>query len=563
MNEYALELSVIIAVCNAAKPFDATLGGFSARSPFSYEIVVQDAMSADDTEQVVLNHADLPISYERAPDSGIYDAWNKALLRTRGKWVCFMGAGDSIDWPALAQCISELKQLPDSVEYYSTPVRLVTPSGAALELMCPSTAPVRDLPQGMSLPHPGLFHRSTLFTRHKFDATCRIAGDYDFLCRTLREDNVRIGGITYVSMLTGGISGSMGSMCTSEKELLRLSRKYFPKAVPLKPLLRLARSNGYLGVRWLCGKRVAGYFADLPRLAQGKPRLWSLPEQRALATPLPALEQPSIDLLVATLGRLNELDRLLTSLEKQTYKNFRVLLADQNPPGYLDDMLARHASLPINRTELSPQGVSSARNAIQAQSTADIVAFPDDDCWYASDTLERVVELFRVYPSCGALLGVWTASPQTPAPKISEGIVSRTGLFRLAGTCVQFYRKEVITDIQFDPQLGPGTGLPYGCGEDTDYLLHVHALTEVRRYKRIRVFHPAPETNLPPPEKVASYAAGRIYLLKKHKFPLWFIFANILFPVLALPFGMVVHGRGWAKYRWQMFKARLRAWRCG
>lgn len=276
---------------------------------------------------------------------------------------------------------------------------------------------------------------------------------------------------------------------------------------------------------------------------------------------LPRLpESASIDLLLATLGRVNELDRLLTSLAGQTYKNFRILLADQNPPGYLDGMLERHADLPITRVMLPSLGVSIARNALLEHAAGDIIAFPDDDCWYAPDTLERVCETFGAHDSCGSLLGVWTASPDVYARGVHEGIVSRVGLFHLAGTCVQFYRKEVIKGIRFDHQLGPGTDLPYGCGEDTDYLLHTHALTEVRRYKKIRVFHPAPEASLPPPEKVTSYAAGRMYLLKKHKFPIWFILANILFPLCALPLGMLKHGGGWAKYRWQMFKARLQAW---
>ena len=271
----------------------------------------------------------------------------------------------------------------------------------------------------------------------------------------------------------------------------------------------------------------------------------------------------TFSLIIATLGRKQELVRLLESLTQQTVP-FQLILVDQNPPGYLSAALQPFLSvLPITQLSAAPKGVSVARNIGLTHATGDFIAFPDDDCWYAPDTLACALELFRAHPSCGALLGVWTASPQTPAPKIMEGVVSRTGLFQLGGTCVQFYRKKTITGIQFDPLLGPGTGLPYGCGEDTDYLLHAHALTEVRRYKKIRVFHPAPEANLPPPEKVASYAAGRMYLLKKHNFPIWFVLANILFPLFALPLGMLKHGKGWAKYRWQMFKARLRAWICG
>lgn len=278
--------------------------------------------------------------------------------------------------------------------------------------------------------------------------------------------------------------------------------------------------------------------------------------------PLPCLaHNPPFDLLIATIGRNEELDRLFTSLEGQSYKNFRILLADQNPQGYLDAMLARHSGLPITRTMLPPQGVSVARNVLLEQARADIIVFPDDDCWYAPDTLERVCKMFAAYPSCGALLGVWTSSPDVYASGVSEGIVSQAGLFQLAGTCVQFYRRDAVTGIRFDPLLGPGTGLPYGCGEDTDYLLYAFARTEVRRYAKIRVFHPSPKEIQPSPQKVAGYAAGRMYLLKKHGFSWLFMLFNVLYPLCVAPLDALRYGKAQGAYRLRMFVERLRNWR--
>ncbi|WP_308620320.1 glycosyltransferase [uncultured Desulfovibrio sp.] len=560
MNGVVPELSIIIAARNAAALLDETLGGFPRRAPFPYEVIIQDAMSADGTEEVVRKHAELPVRFESARDTGIYDAWNRALARRRGQWVVFIGAGDRLDWAALAKCVAALKTLPDRVEYYATPVRLVTPGGEALELLSPSSSPLRDLPQGMSLPHPGLFHRATLFADRRFDASRRIAGDYEFLCRTLREKNVWRGDVRVVSMRTGGMSGNMDSMFESERELLQLSRSYFPRAFPYKPLLRLARSGGYRVLRRLCGARLAGCFADLPRLARGKPRLWSLSERAGVSLP-PLSDCPRLDLLVATRGRVRELDRLLASLERQTYRNFHIFLADQDEPGYLDDMLARHTSLPLTRVMLPSRGVSIARNILLERARGDILVFPDDDCWYAPETLERVCAAFAEHPSCGALLGVWSPSPEVAVRGISSGVVGRVGLFRLAGTCVQFFRREAVAGLRFDPLLGPGTGLPYGCGEDTDYLLHAHERTEVRRDVRIRVFHPSPREQLPAPQKVASYAAGRMYLLKKHRFSSLFMAFNVLYPLFLAPIEVLRHGKAQGACRLRMFRERLRNWR--
>ena len=149
------------------------------------------------------------------------------------------------------------------------------------------------------------------------------------------------------------------------------------------------------------------------------------------------------------------------------------------------------------------------------------------------------------------------ASPVSPSCG-KDAPVSQIGTFKNGETYLQFFRAEVVKDLRFDPRLGPGTGLPYGCGEDTDYLLEAHKRAPVWRCPSIRVFHPSPDTHVPSDAKIASYAAGRMYLLKKHAFPLWFRCANVLYPLCMLPLDALRKGRKAARYRWRMFVERLR-----
>ena len=143
-------------------------------------------------------------------------------------------------------------------------------------------------------------------------------------------------------------------------------------------------------------------------------------------------------------------------------------------------------------------------------------------------------------------------------PRGQDAPVSQIGTFKHGETYLQFFRAEVVKDLRFDPRLGPGTGLPYGCGEDTDYLLEAHKRAPVWRCPSIRVFHPSPDTHVPSDAKIASYAAGRMFLLKKHAFPLWFRCANVLYPLCMLPLDALRKGRKAARYRWRMFVERLR-----
>ena len=269
-------------------------------------------------------------------------------------------------------------------------------------------------------------------------------------------------------------------------------------------------------------------------------------------------EIPLFSLLIATVRRRTELEKLLFTLRQQQYQHIQIIIADQNPPSFLEDLHAQFSDLPLQIIPVPDKGVSQARNAIIPLAEGSYIAFPDDDCWYATDTLAQVVEAFQRHPEAGAVMGKSIdASPVSPSCG-KDAPVSQIGTFKNGETYLQFFRAEVVKDLRFDPRLGRGTGLPYGCGEDTDYLLEAHKRAPVWRCPSIRVFHPSPDTHVPSDAKIASYAAGRMFLLKKHAFPLWFRCANVLYPLCMLPLDALRKGRKAARYRWRMFVERLR-----
>ena len=100
--------------------------------------------------------------------------------------------------------------------------------------------------------------------------------------------------------------------------------------------------------------------------------------------------QPRLDLVVATVDRTDDLERLLVSLEAQTHTGFRLVVVDQNADERVDRILAAHPLLEALRLR-SARGLSRARNAALPHLEAELVAFPDDDCAYPSDLLEESV----------------------------------------------------------------------------------------------------------------------------------------------------------------------------
>lgn len=559
-------ISIITATRNAAAVLPQLLDSLVAQTYADFEVIVQDALSSDNTRAITIAYTSRlsAIHFASEQDAGIYDAWNKALSRARGEWCLFLGADDRLYAPDVLQAaVDVLMTIPDTIDYFATSLVLTLPSGEPVEEWHPLENPLAALPVCMPLPHPALFYRRRLFNARTFDISLQISGDYAFIAQTLTENNVRTSKQLTACMSVGGVSGSLDTMLRSEMELLRVSRRYFPRAVPWKLFARICRSALCQTLSYIAGEQAGRAFADYVRRVQGKPPLWArLAAPSCACSTLPA--QPHVSLVVTVIGRTEPLMTLFSSLQKQSYINFSIVLVDQNPPHVLADVCVSFPELSIKHLHTTPSGVSHARNVGLQHAQGDIIAFPDDDCWYEPDTLAAVVEFFREHPCYAGVLGRWMEMPPKYCTASELKPLTRLSAFTGSETYTQFYRRDVIQAVgDFDVQMGPGTGLAWGCGEDTDYVLRAIKLGFcVGRTATIRVHHPRPllQGALTPHllQKHTAYALGRMYLLKKHAFPLWFKVLNVLYPLALLPLDTLRQGRAAARYRWAMFMGRLR-----
>jgi glycosyltransferase involved in cell wall biosynthesis len=183
-------------------------------------------------------------------------------------------------------------------------------------------------------------------------------------------------------------------------------------------------------------------------------------------------------LIVATLNRVTELDRLLDSLEEQSYRDFEVLVVDQNPDDRLVPVLGLHPRLTIRHVR-SERGLSRARNVGLRAAGGDIVAIPDDDCWYPKDLLATVAAWFESHSEFGLLFTALRtvdnlhSGPKTPA----EGRhCTKSDLSTcLSASAGLFMRQSVATAVGgFNEYLGIGAASKYQAGEERDYVLRAH-----------------------------------------------------------------------------------------
>jgi glycosyltransferase involved in cell wall biosynthesis len=230
-------------------------------------------------------------------------------------------------------------------------------------------------------------------------------------------------------------------------------------------------------------------------------------------------ELPSFDLVVATVGREEELERLLDSLRAQTHRDFRVIVVDQNVDDRVTHLLDRHG-LEIVHVRAQP-GLSRARNAALRLLEADAVAFPDDDCAYPVDLLDRVATRLAEEPSLDGLTGraVDASGDSSSSWKTDSAKLTDDDLWNRAISFTIFLRRGVVERVgAFDEQLGLGSRAPWGSGEEIDYLIRaVRGGARIAYDPSLTVVH---EIGADDTSTGFRDGASVGYLLRKHHYPL-------------------------------------------
>lgn len=204
-------ITVITAVLNGAKTLERCLDSIDSQTYPHKELIVMDGGSTDGSVDILSKRNSKIAYWESQPDRGIYNAWNKALKQSHGNWICFLGSDDYFwNLNVLADLSFHLKRAEDlKIRVVYGQMARVDHNGQIIKLMGESWEKTRWLmPHGMPLPHPGLMHHHSLFKDYGlFDESFKIAGDYEFLLRELKNGTALFAnGLITVGCQTGGIA---------------------------------------------------------------------------------------------------------------------------------------------------------------------------------------------------------------------------------------------------------------------------------------------------------------------------------------------------------------------
>lgn len=221
-------------------------------------------------------------------------------------------------------------------------------------------------------------------------------------------------------------------------------------------------------------------------------------------------------LVVATYGRTTDVATLLASVVRQGRNDIEVILVDQNADDRLMPVLgAVQEHLVVRHLRTEVRNVSAARNLGLDAAQGEVVAFPDDDCWYPDNLLDGVDRWFKAFPQYSILAvgavddeGIpsgnrWIQNSCEINPWNSLRTTFCSSLFISA---VEESRR-----VRFDPRIVRG--------EETDFILRLLATGVRGRFDRsLCVRHPRRDmlSGTVSRQRAVSYGAGMGRLVRRH-----------------------------------------------
>lgn len=249
-----------------------------------------------------------------------------------------------------------------------------------------------------------------------------------------------------------------------------------------------------------------------------------------------------ISLILATVGRSADVGRFVQSLVAQTDRRFELIVVDQNA----DDRLASHidealrAGIELRHLRLEQPSSSGARNLGLRHAAGEIVAFPDDDCWYEPDVVATIHARFSEDESLDGVVAHWVEQAAAHPTLPRTGLLSHPAWLRFrdgdASAISLFLKSQAVTRLGgFDKAFGLDRW--FGGGEETDLLLRLLA-DEARlvRSPETRVHHrfgsPGTADLKADCRRARTRARGTGGIYAKHELASWVIARGLTAPIV-------------------------------
>lgn len=204
------QISIIIATYNAARTLRKCLDSIVPQLTDEIELIIIDGASKDETNRIVDSYGKKVSVHISEPDKGIYDAWNKGIKVSHGKWIGFIGSDDVMNFGALAKFLTIINDTPniETYDYICAYNQFIDDNDKILRRI--GENPTWDkLRRGNCAAHVASLHNRILFeTIGLFNTSFKISADYELLVRKKEKFRPLFFEEYIMKMKVGGMSFS-------------------------------------------------------------------------------------------------------------------------------------------------------------------------------------------------------------------------------------------------------------------------------------------------------------------------------------------------------------------
>ncbi len=220
--------AIITITFNAADTIGRTVESIDSQTFTDYEHLVVDGASRDNTVELVAARPNPRRSVISEPDKGLYDAMNKGISHTTGKYLIFLNAGDKFHSADTLEMIA--KAISDNntpgIVYGQTDI--VDNEGRRLgprHLSAPEKLTLKSFAQGMLVCHQAFVALRRI--TGSYDLKYRYSADFDWCIRCLQHSKKNIGLVdtVFIDYLSEGVTTN--NRFSSLRERFRIMSYYY------------------------------------------------------------------------------------------------------------------------------------------------------------------------------------------------------------------------------------------------------------------------------------------------------------------------------------------------
>lgn len=198
-----VKISVVTVCLNTADKIKETIESVLGQTYDNLEYVIVDGMSTDGTLEIIRKYEGVPgVKTVSGKDNGLYNAMNKGIDLCSGDYILFLNSGDifadkNVVSDVMAQICGENgagggrlddetddKNLLPDIIYGNVTKNYQNKS--VIERYPGKNTVFKLLMMGKMPCHQGIFAKTSILKRFRFDESYKICADFDFLLRCVR-----------------------------------------------------------------------------------------------------------------------------------------------------------------------------------------------------------------------------------------------------------------------------------------------------------------------------------------------------------------------------------------